>query len=162
MALTAKRQRFVEQFMARKINALRLICHHIGMLPLTPEIQAANRSRMPEMLLVWAIWALTAQVPRWKRQKAMLILDLVSDDWREVAGPEIMGHNVDRDDPLVRKWRRAVIANDQGRCRCCGASDSLHAHHIVRWADDPAMRLDVGNGMALCEPCHIEEHKRYG
>lgn len=162
MALTPKQQRFVEEVMARKAHALRMICRHIGMLPLTPEVQERNRAKMPDRVLVWSIWALVAPIPRWQRQMATLALDLVSPNWREVAGPEIMGMNVERDDPLVRKWRKEVIANDNSQCRHCGATESLHAHHIVRWADDPSLRLDPTNGMTLCRDCHAEEHRRYG
>lgn len=153
---------FLEDVLVHKSRALRMICRHIGMLPLTPEVQKANREKMPDKVLVWAMITLVIPAPRWKRQMAMLALDLVSTDWREVAGPEIMGDNVDRSDPLVKKWRRSVIANDNHRCRHCGATKDLQAHHIVRWADDPSQRLVIDNGIALCRDCHVEEHKNYG
>lgn len=162
MSLTPKQQAFVDELKIRQVYALRLICRHIGMLPLTPDVEKQNRAMMPEKLLVWALWALVAPVPKWHRLTAMLILDLVSCDWRDVAGVEIMGALVERTDPLVRKWRATVLANDNGTCRRCGSMDSLHAHHIVRWSDDPSLRIDASNGMALCEECHIKEHRTYG
>lgn len=160
--MTPKQQRFVEEYLIRRYAALRLIARHVGMLPLTDEKAQKHREALGEAPITLALLVLASDAPRWARQWAMLTLDLISADWRDVAGPEIMGPNIDRNDPLVRKWRLAVLANDNGKCRHCGATENLHAHHVIRWADDPSQRLNTENGIALCKVCHEEEHRRYG
>lgn len=152
----------VVKVMSRKAVALRMVAKHIGMLPLNPEVAKRNREKMSDELILWSLITLVSDAPSWKRGLAMLALDLISMDWREIAGPEIMGGNVSRDSPEVAKWRRAVLARDNHRCTACGSAEKLHAHHIIRWADDPSQRLNVLNGTTLCEPCHINEHQTYG
>lgn len=56
-------------------------------------------------------------------------------------------------------WARAVISRDSATCRRCGCSGvEMHAHHIVSYKDDAALRWDVTNGETLCFSCHWAEH----
>lgn len=64
-----------------------------------------------------------------------------------------------REDPLVADWRRKVLRRDGYRCRGCGSSESLCAHHILYWSDSPATRIKVNNGITLCAKCHAAEHE---
>lgn len=66
-------------------------------------------------------------------------------------------HPFDRNDPRVKKWIKEVISI--GRCQKCGSTENLEAHHIIRWADYPAGRIDKNNGICLCKVCHIDEHR---
>lgn len=66
-------------------------------------------------------------------------------------------HPFDRNDPRVKKWIKEVISI--GRCQKCGSTENLEAHHIIRWVDYPAGRIDIDNGMCLCEACHIDVHR---
>lgn len=63
----------------------------------------------------------------------------------------------DRDDYRVRKWKREVLK--AGRCEKCGSRKNLEAHHIVHWSVYPKGRVDVKNGMCLCDECHAQVHK---
>jgi hypothetical protein len=36
----------------------------------------------------------------------------------------------------------------------------LAAHHIRAYASEPSLRLDLGNGLTLCRPCHMSLHGR--
>lgn len=56
------------------------------------------------------------------------------------------------------EWALAVRQRD-GQCVRCGATKYLHAHHIKPKADFPELRYELSNGMTLCEPCHMAEHK---
>jgi len=58
-----------------------------------------------------------------------------------------------------RNWRKAVYARDHYRCiLCLRHMRSFHAHHIKRFVDYPELRLNVDNGVTLCERCHRQVH----
>jgi 5-methylcytosine-specific restriction endonuclease McrA len=86
-------------------------------------------------------------------------------------------------------WRIAVFERDRYKCQSCGSDNggNLNAHHIVslssilrrkraEWRGDlriPEERVrfidflilddevsDLSNGITLCKPCHINEHRR--
>jgi hypothetical protein len=93
--------------------------------------------------------------------------------WEEVEGGYQVtdairwGYATDPDDQGLREtaeyraWRKAVLVRDGQRCRECGAEDKpLHAHHIKPFALHPDLRLELGNGVALCVDCHSELHGR--
>jgi 5-methylcytosine-specific restriction endonuclease McrA len=60
----------------------------------------------------------------------------------------------------LRRWKKAVIERDGGRCRKCGATDDIHAHHVKPWADFPKLRFALSNGIAICVDCHSRVHGR--
>lgn len=63
----------------------------------------------------------------------------------------------DFDDPKYKAWRSQVYKRDRWKCRmprCPGTDKRLNAHHIKRWADAPALRFAVSNGITLCRTCH--------
>jgi hypothetical protein len=57
-------------------------------------------------------------------------------------------------------WSRAVKARDGHRCQRagCGATENLHAHHIIPVAMNPDLVDDLDNGVTLCADCHAEAH----
>lgn len=64
-----------------------------------------------------------------------------------------------RDTSEYKKWRESVYARDNWTCQDCGkVGDKLHAHHIFRFADFPEHRLELWNGITLCEKCHAKCH----
>lgn len=58
-------------------------------------------------------------------------------------------------------WRKRVINRDKV-CKLCGGDKHLHAHHIYSYKDNPDLRIDVGNGITLCQFCHDKYHSYYG
>jgi 5-methylcytosine-specific restriction endonuclease McrA len=66
----------------------------------------------------------------------------------------------ERNTPEIREWRKVVFDRDGHRCRECGSTDDLHAHHLKGWTDFPALRLDPANGLTLCCACHGRIHGR--
>jgi hypothetical protein len=54
-------------------------------------------------------------------------------------------------------WRQAVYERDGWRCRRCGKTHSLHAHHI-RSRRFRNTRWDVANGLLVCQGCHFWIH----
>ena len=64
------------------------------------------------------------------------------------------------DDPLYKKWRKDVYQRDKFQCQWpgCSCKSKLNAHHIKRWADCPALRYNVHNGITLCRAHHKMIH----
>jgi len=62
----------------------------------------------------------------------------------------------------LRNWSKQVRKKDNKRCVYCGSTKKLHSHHILSKAKHPEWALFIDNGITLCEPCHIEEHKLNG
>lgn len=59
------------------------------------------------------------------------------------------------------EWKallRLVYERDAYTCRRCGAGKkgprSLHAHHVVPWAGNEALRRDPDNMVTVCRTCH--------
>lgn len=47
-----------------------------------------------------------------------------------------------------------VVRNRDKRCRLCGSTNSLQAHHII-FRVESATKYDVENGVTLCMHCHL-------
>jgi predicted restriction endonuclease len=60
------------------------------------------------------------------------------------------------DDPIYKKWRKDVYSRDKFCCQWPGCSNNkkLNAHHIRTWANFPALRYDINNGITLCKQHH--------
>lgn len=56
-------------------------------------------------------------------------------------------------------WSRAVKERDGWKCRVCGSSERLQAHHISFARNDPERILDIDNGITLCHKHHLIAHR---
>lgn len=76
----------------------------------------------------------------------------------------------ERKEPEYRDWRKAVFIRDHFTCQICGAHNykgrnktvRLISHHLNCFKDFPEERMDIDNGITLCEPCHNHFHSLYG
>lgn len=60
------------------------------------------------------------------------------------------------DDKEYVAWRQAVRKRDNHKCQwpgCC-ETKGLNVHHIIRWADNHALRYNIYNGITLCKAHH--------
>jgi hypothetical protein len=53
-----------------------------------------------------------------------------------------------------KKWRLSVLDRDGHRCKLCGASGKLDAHHIIPLSETTLTAFLVMNGVSLCRKCH--------
>ena len=71
--------------------------------------------------------------------------------------------NSDMSKKTYKDWRIAVFERDSYKCnKCKQTGRKLRAHHICNYADNKELRLDIENGITLCEKCHRAFHKLYG
>lgn len=163
MAPKTPTEKAFNRFMVDKMAALRLLSRHIGFIgpvSISWEERRALFNRMNGWRLVsLSLEAMLDDDAEWYRKEAASILmDILIPEWRDVVGIEIVGHVLKRRDNRVRLWRKAVLERDNHTCQKCGDTSRLEAHHIIHWADAPALRIHPDNGVTLCKPCHLKEH----
>ncbi|OAN39099.1 hypothetical protein A4X20_18755 [Mycolicibacterium iranicum] len=86
-----------------------------------------------------------------------LLCDATCEVWFERCGQPIGSGRSTR--TISRRLRRALERRDHGTCVVpgCGATRSLHAHHLVHWEDGGQTELD---NLALVCPYHHRAHHR--
>lgn len=59
---------------------------------------------------------------------------------------------------------KGVYQRDNYTCQCCGmkSNGNINAHHLNGYNWDIEHRIDVNNGVTLCEDCHKNFHDAYG
>lgn len=51
-------------------------------------------------------------------------------------------------------FRISVLRRDKYTCQICGAKEKLEVHHVEATSLNQDARLDISNGLTLCNPCH--------
>jgi hypothetical protein len=54
----------------------------------------------------------------------------------------------------IESWSRVVKEKYNNKCAFCGSTENLESHHILPQAVYPQFRLDLENGICVCEKCH--------
>ena len=60
------------------------------------------------------------------------------------------------------KWTKEVFKRDNWKCQHCSKNKKLRAHHIYSYSKYPKLRLNVVNGITLCEYHHRQLHQLFG
>jgi len=62
------------------------------------------------------------------------------------------------------QWRISVYKRDKFTCQCCGkrGGGNISAHHKDGYHWCVERRIDIANGVTLCEDCHKDFHQKYG
>lgn len=74
---------------------------------------------------------------------------------------------VTRENIEYKLWMQDVLTRDEYTCQCCDSKLNPEVHHILNYAKYKELRIDVDNGITLCECCHspmIKDsfHNTYG
>lgn len=71
---------------------------------------------------------------------------------------------LNRDYYAIIEWRINVFKRDNYTCQCCSddRGNNLNAHHLNGYNWDIENRLNVENGVTLCDDCHTSFHKTFG
>lgn len=77
--------------------------------------------------------------------------------WKTIYNPDAPI----RRDGKEKAWRKKVRELFTC-CAYCESIESLVAHHILSVSKHPELRLNINNGIMLCESCHKYEHKING
>ena len=64
--------------------------------------------------------------------------------------------------PGYFNWVKTILKRDMFTCQKCGSNRKLCVHHINNYANFKNERLNVDNGITLCQECHKEIHKKLG
>lgn len=69
-----------------------------------------------------------------------------------------------RNYPEYRQWLSGVYRRDNYTCQVCGkrSNGDINAHHLYGYSDYPKYRIDIENGVTLCESHHKEFHHWMG
>lgn len=60
--------------------------------------------------------------------------------------------------PEYRNWVSSVYSKFLYKCVVCGSNQDIVAHHLDSYAEYPQRRLDINNGVVLCNKHHMEFH----
>lgn len=58
-------------------------------------------------------------------------------------------------------WGRFIKLRDGNRCLVCLSNSGLQAHHIFRKSTFEIGALELGNGITLCNECHVKVHAAF-
>ncbi len=91
-----------------------------------------------------------------------LFIQKCKDGWHGEKESDGEGRN----SPAYNKWMKDVKNRDKV-CQCCGSDNNLDIHHIRPYATHKKLRVDINNGIALCELHHSSMilggfHQTYG
>jgi hypothetical protein len=91
-----------------------------------------------------------------RKEACFLIIKYFVPNWQELFYSKCAPF--DRHDARVTEWRNKVLQRDDYKCVRCGSTDNIEVHHVLKWAEYPRGRVDINNGITLCNECHAAAH----
>lgn len=115
-----------------------------------------KKDRLPVLEAIIS-YALDGVVKNRLTKKQMLSFLVIKPDIERERREDAEG----RRSAEYKAWRKAVYERDNYTCQYCGERGcKLNAHHIKSYAYYHDLRLDIGNGITLCVPCHKSIHRK--
>ncbi len=97
---------------------------------------------------------------KWYNKAVKLVQWLDLHENRELWKAERKTLPYERSTAEYHNWRINCLNRDNWQCTECNTSKHLNVHHIKTYKDHKELRLAIDNGVTLCQPCHIQEHRR--
>lgn len=95
--------------------------------------------------------------------KKIIGVPMIINNKVEFVSPSFSKAKEDNDfrkTPEYIKWRDSVYKRDNYTCQMCHTKGgNLNAHHIKPFSKYKELRLQIENGITLCEKCHKKVHK---
>ena len=63
--------------------------------------------------------------------------------------------------PEYYEWVKLIFERDNYVCQICNKGGTLNAHHLEGYNNNPELRVELTNGITLCEECHKDFHHQY-
>ena len=63
-----------------------------------------------------------------------------------------------REKKELNRWSQEIKKLDNYKCKLCNTKKHLVSHHIYPKSKFPKKRLDLNNGITLCDNCHADTH----
>jgi len=76
--------------------------------------------------------------------------------------PKLNNLNKKQERKYQSDWARLVKLIGEHKCKRCGSTEKLNAHHKVQWKHNEKLRYSTDNGEVLCQSCHIKHHQLNG
>lgn len=57
-----------------------------------------------------------------------------------------------------KEWRLTVYEKYNYKCWVCESREDITAHHFYGYTEFPDKRIDIDNGVVLCQRCHVGYH----
>lgn len=149
MVLTAKQQKFADEYLI-DLNATQAAIRFYN-----PNCVFDLRTQSKLVFLSLCILLSNDIVNYSRKRAALLILKYYIPNWDELFDYAPVDS---RHDPRVTAWKKDVKRRDGNKCRQCGSTDNLEVHHILSWSEYPQARVDLNNGITLCNSCHADAH----
>lgn len=128
--------------------------------PTTEDHSNYNEWRFPyEVITPDETICRLAQVNTKSRESMCRLVEDQIRDWPlpKKKTPKKKPQNSVRRTSKDKEWAILVKHRD-GKCRDCGNTRNLHAHHIKAYRHHPELRHDLNNGITLCGVCHRKHH----
>ena len=153
--LTAKQEMFVQEYLI-DLNATQAAIRELKERIYNPSLRLDKDTQFTYVVSALAV-LVSKDIKDYVRKKAcLLILKAILPNWKGIFNNDCAPIN--RHDTRVSAWKNKVLQRDKFHCIECGSVDNLEVHHIIPWADYPDGRIDVNNGVTLCNKCHSQQH----
>jgi predicted DNA-binding protein YlxM (UPF0122 family) len=164
MTIIVSKQQLSDMYYGKRLSmrqiAKELNCSQTTVWKHMTHYELKRRERSDAMKMITKSMEHRQKLADVRRSKGIGIGDK-NHAWKGGVGKKVNDRNI----AGLVYWKNSVKRRDGFRCQMCGVDGlvecphcgtkpSLHVHHIKSWIHHPELRLDISNGVTLCEKCH--------
>ena len=102
----------------------------------------------------------TSEQYLWHAKAKALLYQMLLPENSEIWRHERKALPYERNTKEYHNWRIDCLNRDNWQCQTCQTTTKLNVHHVKPYKSYKEMRLNINNGITLCEICHKQEHKK--